>query len=225
MKRRLMISALMVAVTTMIAPIAASASFIGFDQGGRTAWEAAVGSFTGVDLPGAANTSLGAYTEIALPYGGVFRTNESLARVDVGNGWFTWNPYIPGTELLAQFAADSNGNYVANFNFWPSGPDVPVSSSFGFEAEPNVLDPFFILLYTPQGELYQLVDGDGGAKFFGWVDEEVLGFSVISYAGSGGFAMGRFVEGTAAVPEASTLLLLGSGLVGLVAYRRTKRMA
>ena len=80
------------------------------------------------------------------------------------------------------------------------------------------------LFTTPYMELYQATNGLGGAKFFGWVDEPITGFSVISYAGSEGFAMGNFVEGGAPVPEPSTFLLLGAGLAGFGFLKRKMKM-
>ena len=71
--------------------------------------------------------------------------------------------------------------------------------------------------------LTQLVDGLGGAKFFGWVGNDVFGFSTWSPTDSDGYAMGRFVEGGTPVPEPATMLLLGSGLVGIWGFRRKFR--
>jgi len=60
---------------------------------------------------------------------------------------------------------------------------------------------------------------DTSPMFFGWVGADVITVSTWSTARYG---LGNFVEGTTSVPEPSTLLLLGSGLVGLVGYGRRR---
>jgi len=216
MKRMLMVFALTLAVATMMAPVSASAAL----YTDRTAWEAAVGTFGSVDLPQAEYTTLASYASIGLPAGGFFNFDNPLQRLNYPTSWNTWNPSGSTVELL-YFNQEAT---TLNASFYPDGVSGPISA-FGFEAEPFVYGFYNISLYLASGGqmIVQDVDGQGGAKFFGWAGEDVIGFSIWSETGSGGFAMGRFVEGTA-VPEAGTMLLLGSGLVGLVGYRRMKRM-
>lgn len=214
---------LMLGIAFMIAPVSASADL----YTSRASWDAAVGGSADVVLPGNGLDPLPANTTIALPFGGYFRGEEDLLRVDYSTSWGTWSPGTPDpTKLLyaSAFAGSTATNdlrYYANFTFFPDGVSSGPVSFFGFEAEPNIALPFDILLQTGTGQdLLQTVDGNGGAMFFGWTALDVVAFTVISYGESEGFAMGRFVEGTASVPEPATILLLGFGLVGLASIRK-----
>jgi len=225
--RNVKLIVLMLGIAFMMVPFSASAGL----YTSRTSWEAAVDGFAEVALPGNDLDPLTAFTPIALPFGGYFRCEEDLLRVDFSTSWITWSPNTPDpTKLLYASSFDGSAatndlRYFANFTFFPDGVSNGPVPHFGFEAQPNITLPFDILLHTNTNQdILQTVDGNGGAMFFGWTGLDVNSFTVSCFGESEGFAMGRFVEGivkgTVPVPEPASMLLLGFGIIGLTAFKK-----
>jgi hypothetical protein len=68
--------------------------------------------------------------------------------------------------------------------------------------------------------IIQDVPGEGGAKFFGWADGSIASMTLACDGCD--FAFAQMVEGAEVVPEPMTLVLLGCGLVGIAAWRRSR---
>jgi hypothetical protein len=183
----------------------------------RATWEAAAGTFADVDLPSLVNpiAEFDVVDSLTLPSGTTLAFNTFLQALQVGSGWETWSSGTP--MVLWSLGLDAVGATAS-----------AVLNSFGLEMQPGLFEPpFDITLLLSNGEfLTQSVSGDGGAAFFGWVNEPVVGFSM-SVVGSD-FAFGRMVEGPGAtppgVPDGGSLGLMSglvwAGLLGLGTLRR-----
>jgi hypothetical protein len=183
----------------------------------RTDWETAVGAgnFTDVnETPWGTGYSLfAAGTPINLPSTTTLTFGVNLYGAQVPGDWFTWSG---GNTPRVLYSGEGVGTVSGTFS-------APVSS-FGLEMEPSNFGQFTMYLASGQ-TLTQIVEGDSGAKFFGWANEAVVGFTMsIDAAGAvDGFAFGRMVEGAGApppgVPDTGSLVwlsgLLWAGLVGL----------
>jgi hypothetical protein len=207
MKKAIFLVLLVVALGLM--PVASQATFYST----RASWEAAVSSFFDVDLAGQVSqgATLATGIPLTLPLLDTVTFNVALIGAQVpSGGWATWSGGNT-PRVLATYNTRAT-SVIANF---PTG-----QSAFGLEMEPNNFAIESMTLTLGSGPaLQQNVDGNGGAAFFGWVGAPET-FITLSNDASDTFAFGRMVEGTVSVPVPPSVLLLGSGLLGLVGFRR-----
>lgn len=165
-------------------------------------WEAAVSSWSETTSYGSNFSDISSYTL----NGGVTVAGDTVEVLQIGNGWSTWSGGYTG-QVLWTLGSDS---YDGSLSGSVKG--------FGLFAEPNPFATYSITLETSGGSVSQLVNGSGGAAFFGWVGPGVTSFEVSS---SVDFAIGdHFVS--SGVPEPSTWAMMLVGFAGLsfAAYRR-----
>lgn len=191
-------------------PVAGQAVATTYDN--QATWAAAVGgNFAYVDLSSfpTGYTVVPANTEIFLPMPGSGSVSFSinLQSAIVPGEWYTWSGDNTPQILWTNYGGTSvTGTFTVG------------QTAFGLEMEPDDYASHNMTLTLGGGSfLTQSVNGNAGALFFGWVGDAATTFTLSSDTD---FAFGRMVQ---PVPVPPTVLLLGSGLLGLLGWRRFKK--
>lgn len=170
-----------------------------------TDWATALGS-SYVNTTTDPNSTFTDVNTITLDDGTVLTLGSSANVRQIGVGWGTWSGGYTGIVYY------TNGATSFSFSLTPVG-------ALGFEIEPNPFAVYDITLTLEDASvLTQSVDGNAGAKFFGWVG---AGITSVTISSDVDFAFGNFFS-PGSVPEPATLALIGAGLAGMGVLRRRK---
>lgn len=159
--------------------------------------------------------NFGNENNVISPFGGVVSFSAALSHREVGAGWLTW----------------SHG-YTGDVYFSPSSSSLTLTlpsftSSFYFYAEPDDRGDYAFSVSSDGTVLSEIVNGNGGAEFFGFytTDNSAISTITISSNDVNGFAIGEFgIARAVPVPEPSAYVWFGAaGLCGLITARRFRR--
>jgi PEP-CTERM motif len=146
--------------------------------------------------------------------------SQGMTALTVPTGWATWGS-PPFTESATPRVLWTAG----------SGLTLTLSSAvniFGFELQPNLagLHSFSVAFFdgaTLVGTISQDVSGDSGARLFAAMTSTNLFDRVVITGEDFAIAQVRYGTSGPEVPEPTTMLLLGTGLVGVATKMRKRR--
>jgi PEP-CTERM motif len=199
------LSLAVVAAAALLMASTAQASIIWFSPLDPTAAApATLGQYTMTAFGDDARPNGGVVSDVASPFGGVVDFSVDLTHTEVGSGWATWSHGYTGDV------------YFSTTTLTLDLPDGV--GAFYFYAEPDPFAPFTITASVGGSTFSQVVDGLGGAKIFAVYTDDFASIDSITISSTADFGVGEF--GAAPVPEPSTLLLMGAGLLATRMRRR-----
>jgi PEP-CTERM motif len=180
-------------------------------------------NFGGGDGSGGTITSLGPFT-----------FSNPQVELSVPNSWGTWG-CPPATESCTPNVLYNDGFSTLHIDFGalPSRPGLPTFPNIiGWENEPDLfqVETISYTFNSSTGDSFTLLidpDGNAGALLTAVEDgtpgASITSVDIVDLSGDD-FATAQFRAGTSqsATPEPSTILMLGSGLLGAIGMMRRK---
>lgn len=154
----------------------------------------------------------------------------NFERRDQGNGWN--GNFNPGDHLIwnqGEQGPDPGITMIFDQATFGGGAQIEADQFGIFTATLSVYDLGLNLMTTVTMTGDSESTGDGSAIFIGFqsnsADVGALKFDVVSSTGQDALAIGGltvYTSGMTGTPEPNSLLLLGSGLVGVIGYGRRR---
>lgn len=197
---------------------AAAAQFTPYEQ--EAVFLAATQTTLAADFEGRPLGSIGSFTEGGVTFYSPFH----------GNSWIAWAGHggfdpVPTSNVLT-----GNGPEWIRMHFGTAGP-----TAVGFNVYTNRYGPAWVSIYDIFGALlhvHTLTQVPSSYGFFGFTTTQAVGFidfqsdrGELDNAGIDNVRFGSAAPPTNVVPEPISMVLLGSGLVGVAGAARRRRRA